>query len=91
MTVSTPAEIIYPDSDGQPMADNPDDNVLQGWQRGDSTLRPIPSSHAWQSPLLKIRFVIRPDTLGVHFPAGQRFLQTVELPQALESEHLRAE
>lgn len=59
---------------------DPDDFVLEGWQRYRDRLIPIPSMMDWVSPLLGIRFDwVNGQELILLRPDGQRFLSSVEL------------
>ena len=84
----------------------PVDNDLSGFQRnGGGQLAVITEIQDWRSPLLKIRFLLTPETLELYYPDGQRFQGMMELRQnweqvnqqldqanqQLEQERLRAE
>ena len=59
---------------------DPDDLVLEGWQRFGDRLIKIPSMMDWVSPLLGIRFDWAVgQELVLSRPDGQRFLSSVEL------------
>jgi hypothetical protein len=47
--------------------------------------------NGWVSPRLGIRFELKPDTLEIFSPSGQRFLTPVELDQLREQERQRAD
>jgi hypothetical protein len=47
--------------------------------------------NGWVSPRLGIRFELKPDTLEIYTPPGDRFLTFVELNQLKEQERQRAE
>ncbi len=70
---------------------DPDCQELVGLQRSADELTVIEDINNWQSPLLKISFVLTPEGLNVYYPNGQPFLTTVELSQQVESEKERAE
>lgn len=63
---------------------NPDNNDLTGWQRIDNEFEIIEEMDQWVSPRLGIRFVVKPDTLEIEKPNGDRFLSFVELGQLRE-------
>lgn len=71
---------------------DPDEFVLQGWQRQDDVLVEIPSLTDWISPRLGIRFQWQPRTeLVLYCPDGQRFLSSVELNERAEQAQQQAE
>ncbi|MBD2655379.1 Uma2 family endonuclease [Synechocystis sp. FACHB-383] len=70
---------------------DPDCQELVGLQRSADELTVIEDINNWQSPLLRISFVLTPEGLNVYYPNGQPFLTTVELSQQVESEKERAE
>ncbi|MBW4537750.1 MAG: Uma2 family endonuclease [Myxacorys chilensis ATA2-1-KO14] len=71
---------------------DPDECVLQGWQRQNNQLVSIAQMSDWTSPRLGIRFGWQPSTeLEVYRPNGQRFLSPMELEQQLQQERQRAE
>lgn len=57
---------------------DPDNVELIGWQRAEHTLRPIPDTSDWTSPLLKIKFKLQPDTLEIYRPDGTPFCTLAE-------------
>lgn len=57
---------------------NPDTVEFIGWRRIDSYLDVIQDIQDWTSPLLKVRFVIKPDTLEIYRPDGEPFLTFTE-------------
>jgi Uma2 family endonuclease len=77
---------------------DPDDNVLNGWQRGEDYLEVIESMNNWSSPKLGICFDMSGDELQLYSPDGQRFQSFSEVSQQLgqleqqaENERQRAE
>jgi Uma2 family endonuclease len=70
---------------------DPYDNQLTGYQRQGSELIEIPSVNDWTSPLLKMRFVVTPETWEIYQPDGQRFLTTIERQQKIEQVSHQAE
>ncbi|WP_072619259.1 Uma2 family endonuclease [Spirulina major] len=70
---------------------DPDRNDLTAWQRCDQTLVLVPDLLNWESPLLKIRFELTPETLNIYKPNGERFLGYVELGQLAEKAQAEAE
>jgi hypothetical protein len=71
---------------------DPDFLTLEGWQRQDETLVPIPQMNGWVSPRLDIRFEWQPRAeLVVYRPDGRRFLSSVELEQRAERAQQQAE
>ncbi len=70
---------------------DPDRIELVGLQRSGDKLNVIEEMNGWVSPRLGIRFELKPDTLEIFSPSGQRFLTPVELDQLREQERLRAE
>ncbi len=71
---------------------DPDEQLLQGWQRQDDLLTPIASMDGWISPRLGIRFAWQRGTeLALYYPNGQRFLTSVQLAQLTQQERERAD
>ncbi|MDB9494435.1 Uma2 family endonuclease [Spirulina major CS-329] len=70
---------------------DPDRNDLTGWQRCDQTLVLVPDLLNWDSPLLKIRFELTPETLNIYKPNGERFLSYVELGRLAEKAQAEVE
>jgi Uma2 family endonuclease len=58
---------------------DPDENVLEGWQRSGSQLREIASLEGWVSPRLGVRFELGEGDLRLYGPDGQPFATYVEL------------
>ena len=58
---------------------DPYDIELIGWQREGRYLQIIPQTNEWVSPLLKIRFVVTPDTLKIYRPDGEPFSNLTEM------------
>jgi Uma2 family endonuclease len=64
---------------------DPDDLILEGWQRQGDRLTRIPSMMSWVSPLLGIRFDwVAGEELLLLRPDGQRFLSPVQLARRLQ-------
>ncbi|WP_121967948.1 Uma2 family endonuclease [Leptolyngbya sp. BC1307] len=57
---------------------DPDDVELIGWQRAGQYLEVIEDVNGWTSPLLKVRFVVQPDTLEIYRPDGEPFLSLTD-------------
>ena len=71
---------------------DPDNRILQGWQRQGRKLIPISSIGQWVSPCLGIRFVWqRGQELTLFYPDGRKFLTSIELAQQAEYERQRAD
>lgn len=69
---------------------DPDDLVLEGWQRVGDRLIKIPSMMDWVSPLLGIRFDwATGQELILSRPDGQRFLSSVELDHRLQQSKIQ--
>jgi hypothetical protein len=70
---------------------NPDNNKLEIWTRQNSQLNKTKHVHGWISPLLKIRFAIKDNTMQIFYPSGKPFLNSVELNQYAEEAVHRAD
>lgn len=71
---------------------DPDNLTLQGWQRGNQYLEPIPQMAGWESPLLGIVFDFDPVAgLTLFRPDGAPFLTYQELEDARNSAMAQAE
>ncbi len=70
---------------------DPDRIDLVGLERSGDKLEVIEEMNGWVSPRLGIRFELKPDTLEIFSPSGQRFLTPVELDQLREQERQRAD
>jgi len=70
---------------------NPDNNKLEIWTRQNSQLNKTKHVHGWISPLLKIRFAIKDNTMQIFYPSGKPFLNSVELNQYAEEAAHRAD
>jgi Uma2 family endonuclease len=70
---------------------DPDRIDLVGLQRSGDKLEVIEEMNGWVSPRLGIRFELKPDTLEIFSPSGERFLTPVELDQLREQERQRAD
>ncbi|NUN64195.1 hypothetical protein HCU40_05380 [Pseudanabaena biceps] len=69
---------------------DPDDLVLEGWQRFGDRLVKIPSMMDWVSPLLGIRFDwTTGQELVLSRPDGQRFLSSIELDHRLQQSKIQ--
>lgn len=66
---------------------DPDSVDLTGWLRYDGEFEVIEEMDGWVSPRLEIRFELKPDSLEIYRPDGDRFLTFVELGQLREQEH----
>jgi Uma2 family endonuclease len=69
---------------------DPDDLILEGWQRIGDRLVHIPSMLNWVSPILGIRFdwAIGQELI-ISRPDGQRFLSPVELDRRLQQSEIQ--
>ena len=63
---------------------DPYDIELIGWQRAGQRLQIVPEMNGWISPLLKIRFIITPDTLEIYRPDGKPFLSLPDIHTELD-------
>ncbi len=71
---------------------DPDDRVLEGWQRQGQQLVAINNIGRWTSPRLGIRFEWQSgEELILRYPDGRRFLSSVELAQEVEQERILRE
>ncbi len=71
---------------------DPDEHLLQGWQRQDDLLTPITSMDGWISPRLGIRFEWQMgEELALYYPNGQRFLTSVQLAELAQQERQQKE
>jgi Uma2 family endonuclease len=70
---------------------DPDRIDLVGLERSGDKLEVIEEMNGWVSPRLGIRFELKPNTLEIFSPSGQRFLTPVELDQLREQERQRAD
>jgi Uma2 family endonuclease len=70
---------------------DPDRIDLVGLERSGDKLEVIEEMNGWVSPRLGIRFELKPDTLEIFSPSGQRFLTPVELDQVRQQERQRAD
>jgi Uma2 family endonuclease len=69
---------------------DPDDLILEGWQRIGDRLVQIPSMLNWVSPLLGIRFDwVAGQELILSRPDGQRFLSPVEIDRRLQQSEIQ--
>jgi Uma2 family endonuclease len=69
---------------------DPDDLILEGWQRQGDRLFRIASMISWVSPLLGIRFDwVAGEELVISRPDGQRFLSPVQLAKRLQQTDLQ--
>jgi len=57
---------------------DPYDIELMGWQKREYALEVIEGIQDWRSPLLNIRLVVKPDTLEIYHPSGERFINLTE-------------
>ncbi len=86
------AQIAYPQSDGQPMADNTRQfRWIVTIQGGLDAMEEIEPMEGWISPRLGIRFELESGVLQLYRPDGERFAAYVELMEQREQEHQRAE
>ncbi len=67
---------------------DPDSIELIGWQRIDGYLEVIQRIQDWISPLLKIRFVVKSDTLEIYRPDGKPFLTFTEIAEQRDEAQL---
>jgi hypothetical protein len=72
---------------------DPDRGDLVGWRRVGAILEEIPKMAGFESPLLKVRFVLGegPDNLKIIGPDGEPFLTYTELVKERNADRLRAE
>ncbi|MEB3825956.1 Uma2 family endonuclease, partial [Phormidium sp. CCY1219] len=70
---------------------DPQNIEFQGFLRAPEGLQALDEMNGWVSPRLGIRFELKPDTLEIYTPPGDRFLTFVELNQLKEQERQRAE
>jgi Uma2 family endonuclease len=70
---------------------DPDRIDLVGLERSGDKLEVIEEINGWVSPRLGIRFELKPDTLEIFSPSGERFLTPVELDQLRQQERQRAD
>lgn len=69
---------------------DPDDLILEGWQRFGDRLLKIPSMMDWVSPILGIRFDwATGQELVLSRPDGQRFLSSVELDHRFQQSKIQ--
>lgn len=61
---------------------DPYDVELMGWQRMDQYLEIIEGIQDWTSPLLNIRFAVKPDILEIYGPDGEPFVSLTDARQA---------
>ncbi len=64
---------------------------LSGFLRRGEILEAIEQIQGWVSPRLGIRFELKPDTLEIYRPDGEKFLTSIELDQLTQQERQRAE
>lgn len=65
---------------------DPDTIDLIGWLRSNGNFEMIEEMNGWVSPRLGIRFELKPDTLEIYKPNGDRFMTYTELGQLVEQE-----
>ena len=70
---------------------DPDRIEFTGCKRGEDGLEIIEFSDTLVSPRLGIRFVLKPETLEIYRPDGERFLTFVEIGQRLEDAKVELE
>jgi Uma2 family endonuclease len=70
---------------------DPDNNVLNSWQRQEDYLEVIEPMENWISPRLGIRFEMSGTELQLYAPDGQRFQSFSEVSQRLEQLEQQAE
>ena len=71
---------------------DPEDLVLQGWQRQGKKLKPIRKMDQWVSPRLKIRFAWKPkQEMALYYPDGRRFLTFQEVSEQAKLAQQQAE
>lgn len=68
---------------------DPYDIELMGWQLMNQRLEIIEGIEDWTSPLLQIRFVVKPDTLEIYGPDGKPFLSLADTQQKLDESEAR--
>ena len=82
-SVSFSPGIIYPDSDGKPMANS---TRQYRWICQGETLIAIASMETWVSPRLGIRFTQVNGNLEIYGLDGRRFLSSIEMARRAELE-----
>ena len=71
---------------------DPDEFILQGWQRQEGELVEIRQVSNWVSPRLGIRFVLQTgEELKVYRPNGQIFLTPMQMEERFQEERQRAQ
>lgn len=70
---------------------DPDNVEFIGWQRTEHYLKPIPDTHDWTSPLLKVRFELGAEDLKVYRPDGVPFCSLTESEEKLSAAQARNE
>ena len=69
---------------------DPDNFILNGWQRQGEHLAKLWEMNGWTSPRLGIRFQTEPAELVIYRPDGQRFLTSIELEERARAAEQRA-
>ncbi|HLO84466.1 MAG TPA: Uma2 family endonuclease [Nostocaceae cyanobacterium] len=70
---------------------DPEQIELTGFLRCQNWLEEIEEIESWTSPRLEIKFELKPDTLEIYYPNGEKFLTSLELNQIREQERLAKE
>lgn len=65
---------------------DPDNNLLNGYQRSNKSLQLISEMSGWVSPRLGIRFQLGEKTLEIYRPDGEEFLTFVQISEQLATE-----
>jgi Uma2 family endonuclease len=70
---------------------DPDFHTLEGWNRADGTLQPIPEMNGWTSPRLGVRFELVADQFRLYGPDGRPFVPASESKREAREQRQRAD
>jgi Uma2 family endonuclease len=70
---------------------DPETSTVEGWQRGDTGLKPISRMNGWRSPRLGVTFHFDQDHLELHRPDGRPFTEGWESMRRADQEAERAQ
>jgi Uma2 family endonuclease len=70
---------------------DPENNLVEGWQHGDTGLEPIPCMNGWRSPRLGVTFHFDQNHLELRHPDGRPFAEGWESMRRAEQEAERAQ